>query len=473
MFFKSIRFTLTLWYSATLAVILVLFCTGIYLSFRQQIFREVDRELLAIAEALASPTLDPFRDTAPSVFDKVLDDFVGPKGAGKFVQILDSSGAVKAGSKNLDEVSSPIFKTDMYAAGRGKVVYSTREGSPAGLFRSISLPVFAGGKLREVIQVGTSLRDEIEDLDRIVVVFLVTIPLFLLLLGAGGWFLAGRALKPVEFITTSARKITAENLGLRLVVANPRDEIGRLAETFNATLARLEESFVRTRRFSVNISHELRTPLTILQGNTEIGLKCANEPDEFRDILQSNLDEISRMSNILERLLELSRADEGKLALVIEELELSAFIRELVLEMQPLAAEKKIVLSCAAADRLNVQGDRKRLYQLLAALVDNAIRYTPAGGDVLVTLEGDAGRAKVSVRDSGVGIAMEDLPHIFDRFYRVDEARNRAHGGSGLGLSLAKSFVLAHGGQIEVESAPGQGSIFTVYLPLAAMDIPG
>ncbi len=473
MFFKSIRFKLTLWYSATLAAILVLFCTGIYLSFRQQIFREVDRELLAIAESLASPTLDPFRDTAPSVFDKVLDDFIGPKGAGKFIQILDNSGAVKAGSKNLAEVSNPVFKTDMYAASRGKVVYSTRGSSPAGLFRSISLPVFGGGKLREVIQVGTSLRDEIEDLDRILVVFLVTIPLSLLLLGAGGWFLAGQALKPVEFITTSARKISAENLGLRLVVSNPRDEIGRLAETFNATLARLEQSFVRTRRFSVDISHELRTPLTILQGNTEVGLKWAKEPAEFRDILQSNLDEINRMSNILERLQELSRADEGKLSLVVEEVELSAFITELVSEMRPLADEKKVVLSYTAADELKVHGDRKRLHQLLAALVDNAVRYTPAGGGVVVTLEGCAGYAKISVRDSGVGIATEDIPHIFDRFYRVDEARNRAHGGSGLGLSLAKSFAQAHGGKIEVESTPGHGSVFMVYLPLAATNIPG
>lgn len=472
MFFKSIRFTLTLWYSLTLAAILVLFCTGIYLSLRQQIYKEVDRELLAIAEALASPTLDPFRDTVPSVFDQVMEDFIGPKGIGKFVQILDGTGAVKASSKNLDEASSPVFKTDLYAASRGKVTYATRGSLPTGPFRSVAVPVFVSGRLNQVIQVGTSLSAEIEDLNRILLVFFVSIPLSLLLLGAGGWFLAGRALKPVEFITRSARRITAENLGLRLVVANPRDEIGRLAETFNTTLARLEDSFIRTRRFSIDVSHELRTPLTILLGNTEVGLKWAKEPDEFRSILKSNLDEIQRMSAIIEHLLELSKADEGKLSLVMEEIELSALLRELVQQMQPFAEEKGVVILWGEAAELWVPGDRKRLRQLFSTLLDNAVRYTPPGGRVHVSLEGVSDRAKISVRDSGVGIAAEDLPWIFDRFYRVDEARNRAHGGSGLGLSLAKSFAQAHGGEIVVESTPGLGSVFIVYLPLAATDAP-
>jgi heavy metal sensor kinase len=471
LFFKSIRFTLTLWYSVTLAVILVLFCAGIYFSFRQQIYREIDRELLTIAEALASPTLDPFRDTAPSVFDQVLEDFIGPKGTGKFIQILDGAGAVKSGSKNLNEVPSPVFKTDLHAASRGKVVYATRSGADGGSFRSVALPVFTDGRLSQIIQVGTSLHDEIEDLNRILLVFFVSIPLSLLLLGAGGWFLAGRALKPVEFITRSARRITAENLGLRLVVANPRDEIGRLAETFNATLARLEDSFARTRRFSVDVSHELRTPLTILQGNTEIGLKWAKEPDEFRSIMQSNLDEIHQMSAIVEHLLELSRADEGKLALVMEEVELSALLRELVQQAQPLTEEKGVALSCIGTGLL-VHGDRKRLRRLFGTLLDNAVRYTPAGGDIRVSLEDSAGWAKISVRDSGVGISKADLPRIFDRFYRVDEARNRAHGGSGLGLSLAKSFAEAHGGEITVESTPGEGSVFVVSLPLVATATP-
>ncbi len=472
MFFKSIRFTLTLWYSATLATILVLFCTGFYLSLRQQIYREIDRELLAIAEALASPTLEPFRDATPSVFDKALNDFIGPKGTGKFVQILDGAGAVKASSKNLKEVSYPVFRTDLYAASHGKVVYAMRGNSPDNSFRSVALPVFSHGRLSQVIQVGISLRNEIEDLERILVVMLVSIPLSLLLLGAGGWFLAGRALKPVKSITLSARKITAENLALRLAVTNPRDEIGQLAETFNSTLARLEESFARTKRFSVDVSHELRTPLTVLRGNTEIGLMCAKEPEEFRSILQSNLDEIHRMSDIIENLLELTRADEGKLSLVMEEVDLSVILRELIAQTKPHAEDKEIILSWIGIGGLCVWGDRKRLRQLFGTLLDNAIRYTPSGGNVHVTLEESAGRAEISVRDSGVGIAPEDLPRIFDRFYRVDEARNRAHGGIGLGLSLAKSFAEAHGGNIMVESVLGEGSLFVVYLPLVATETP-
>ncbi len=472
MFFKSIRFKLTLWYSATLAVILILFCAGIYLSIRRQIYKESDRELLALAEALASPALEPFRDAAPSVFDKVLNDFVGPKGNDKFVQILDGTGAVKASSRNLSEVPSPVFKTDLNAASRGEVVFAMRGNSPANSFRSVALPVFTHGKLSQVIQVGMSLREEIEDLERILVEFLVSIPLALLLLGAGGWFLAGRALKPVKSLTMSARKITAENLALRLIVTNPRDEIGLLAETFNSTLARLEDSFARTKRFSVDVSHELRTPLTVLQGNTEVGLRCAKEPSEFRSILQSNLDEIHRMADIIDKLLELSRADEGKLALAMEEVDLSVLLRELIEKLQACAEDRKLILSYSSTGGLCVWGDRKRLRQLFEALIDNALRYTPQGGKVQVTLEVFAGRARVSVSDSGAGIASEDLSRIFDRFYRVDEARNRAHGGVGLGLSLAKSLAEVHGGDISVESTPGQGSIFTVDLPLAETDTP-
>lgn len=468
MLFKSIRFTLTLWYSVTLAVILVLFCTSIYLIIRQKVYQELDRELLAIAEALASPTLEPFRNTAPSVFDQVLEDFIGPKVSGKYVRIIDGSGGVKASSTNLKEFPFLFPKINLRKARSGKVVYATREGPPPEEIRTITFPIVSGGQFIQAVQVGTSIHEERAALDRILLVFCVSIPISLLLLGYGGWFLAGRALKPVEQITTSARKITAENLGLRLKVDNPRDEIGRLAETFNNTLARLEDAFTRTRRFSVDVSHELRTPLTILRGDTEVGLKWAKEPDEFRTLLQSNLDEISRMSDIIEHLLELSRAAEGKLPLVMEEVFVWELLRDLVEQVRHVADEKDITLSLVGAEGPCVHGDRKRLRQLFATLLDNAVKYTPTGGAVSIELAEDAGQVKVSVRDSGAGIAAEDLPHIFDHFYRVDAARNRAHGGSGLGLSLAKSFAEAHGGKIFVESTPGTGSVFTVYLPLVA-----
>ena len=297
-------------------------------------------------------------------------------------------------------------------------------------------------------------------------VICVSIPASLILFSCGGWFLAGRALKPVDLITRTAQQISAENLSQRLEVVNPNDEIGRLATTFNTTLARLEDSFIRTRQFSVDVSHELRTPLTILRGETEVGLKWTREPEEFRQILQSNLEEINRMSGIIEYMLDLSRAEAGVLSLDLQELDLKDLLAEQVQSVRLLAREKHVNLVFEGNRSAFVKADEMRLRQVFRNLLDNAVQYTSAGGEVRLGVDVAGSRVKVSVLDTGIGIPAESLPKIFDRFYRVDKARNRAHGGSGLGLSLAKTFVEAHGGTIEVTSEPGKGSMFTVYLPL-------
>ncbi len=466
MFFKSIRFSLTLWYSLTLAIILVLFSSFFYLSIRKQFYQGVDRELFTIAEALASPTMEPFRDSAPSVFDQVLEDFIGPKVAGKFVRLYDSNGAVTASSKNLQDIKSPLGRAALREARLGKVGHWTERLPGLTQVRTITFPVLTDGKLTRIVRVSSSLGEISDTLHNLLVVLGISIPLAILLFGYGGWFLAGVALRPVDLITRSAKKITAENLSHRLEVVNPRDEIGQLAATFNDTLARLENSFKRTRQFSVDVSHELRTPLTILRGETELGLKLAKEPDEFRELLQSNLDEIKKMSKIMEDLLFLSKAEEGGLYLDLQDVELHDFFQELIQQATPLARECEVSLVFAGAAPVHVRGDRVRLRQIFLNLLENGVMYNRPGGEVRLVLASDNGEARVSVIDTGVGIPDEDLPFIFDRFYRVDKARNRASGGSGLGLSLAKSFVAAHGGKIEVASTFGKGSEFTVYLPL-------
>lgn len=466
MFFKSIRFSLTLWYSLTLALILVLFSSFLYLTIRQQLYQGVDRELFTIAAALASPTMEPFRNSAPSAFDQVLEDFIGPKVNGKFVQLMDSSGTITARSRNLQDVVFPVSSATLRKAGQGRIGHSTERLPGLYPVRSITFPILSDGKLFRVVRVSSSLAEISDTLHGILIVLCVSIPVAIVLFGYGGWFLAGIALRPVGLLTRSARKITAENLGQRLEVVNPRDEIGELAKTFNDTLARLENSFKRTRQFSVDVSHELRTPLTILRGETELGLKLAKEPAEYRELLQSNLDEIKKMSKIIEDLLFLSKAEEGGLYLDLQEVDLHEFLQELVQQAGTLARERGVVLSFEGASPVHVSGDRGRLRQIFLNLLENGVMYNHAGGEVHVLLARDGGEARVSVTDTGVGITEEDLPYIFDRFYRVDKARNSASGGSGLGLSLAKSFTAAHGGKIEVASAPGKGSSFTVCLPL-------
>ncbi|RNC72242.1 MAG: HAMP domain-containing protein [Desulfuromonadales bacterium] len=466
MFFRSIRFSLTLWYAVTLAVILVLFSSFIFLILRNQLTKDFDRELLTVAEAVASPTLEPFRRAGPSVFDQVLEDFIGTRLSGKYVQVMDGSGRVTASSKSVEELRIPYGSSASRRAAEGKVTYETKVNLGLYPVRTITYPMMDGGRLAQVVQVGTSLKGVAETLEKVILVFAVSIPLSLLLWSVGGWFLAGRALKPVDLITRSARKITAENLSHRLEVANPQDEIGRLAQTFNDTLERLENAFTRVRRFSADVSHELRTPLTILRGETEVGLRWAREPDEFRELFRSNLEEINRMSQIIEALLELSRAEEGGLRLELAELDLDGHLAELVQQSRLIEPEKGLRITFTAHEPVAIRGDWLRLRQVFMNLLDNAVKYTSAGGEVSVVLDSCNGYARVMVVDSGSGIPSDDLSHIFERFYRVDKARNRADGGCGLGLSLARLFTEAHGGRIEVVSEVGKGSVFTVYLPL-------
>ena len=230
-------------------------------------------------------------------------------------------------------------------------------------------------------------------------------------------------------------------------------------------IARLEASFNRVRQFTADASHELRTPLTILRGETEIALRTERTVNGLRKTLLSNLEEIDRLSKIINDLLLLSRMDSGREEFHLQEISLDRIVEEKYEQMRTLAKEKGVVMEMERKESLSVRGDPVKLRQLLLNLLDNAIKYTPEGGKVWLSLERSNGFARITVADTGIGIPEEDLPHIFDRFYRVDKARR--DGGSGLGLSICKLIVEAHKGRIDVDSKPGAGSTFRVYLPLA------
>jgi heavy metal sensor kinase len=293
-------------------------------------------------------------------------------------------------------------------------------------------------------------------------------PLALLVLSLGGWFLAGRALSPVVRLTRAARRINAENLNQRLPVEDTRDEIAHLAETFNAMLARLEASFRKIKQFSGDASHELRTPLTILRGETEVALRWAKEPEEFRKMLESNMEEIDRMGRIIEDLLLLAKSEAGGLPMECKEFSLSDMLQDLYMQGRTLGESKgiEVLLDMNVAEEIRIRGDELRIRQMLLNLIVNGIKYTPAGeGRLAITLSLEGDNVSVAIVDSGIGIPEEHLPHIFDRFYRIDEARNRENGGTGLGLAIVKWIVEAHEGKILVRSNPGEGSTFTVLLP--------
>ncbi len=304
-----------------------------------------------------------------------------------------------------------------------------------------------------------------EVLQNLFSIFLFLIPVVFLISVVGGYFLAKQSLKPVNEITQTAREITATNLRQRIAVINPKDEIGRLTETLNDMIGRLEASFQQVRQFSMDASHELRTPLTIMRGEIELTLKRNPGASSLKSTLASVLDEVLRMSSIVEGLIFLAKADSGSAKLDRKATRLDLLVGEIEEDAEVLAERKKINVSIAKLDQTTIIGDAIRLRQLMLNLVDNAIKYTPEGGKVTLSLVRVNGNANFVVEDTGIGIPENDLASIFDRFYRIDKSRSRQPDGLGLGLSISKWIAEAHGGSLMVESNVGKGSKFTVVLP--------
>jgi heavy metal sensor kinase len=314
---------------------------------------------------------------------------------------------------------------------------------------------------------------EIDDvLSNLFSIFIILIPIALTVSVAGGWFLASRSLKPVDDISRAARAITAQNLDRRIQYTGIDDELGRLVATFNDMISRLQLSFSQIQQFSSDASHELRTPLTIMRGELELILRSRRATSErYRTVVSSVLEETIRMTTIVDNLLTLAKADIGTSVGVMQDVWLRPIIQELQEDSEILAERKKISVTVGSLDDTLVSGDPVRLRQLFLNLIDNAIKYTPERGSVELSLIRENGYAKVRVKDTGIGIPKSELSKIFDRFYRVDKARSRELGGSGLGLSIAKWISEIHGGTILVESEVNTGSIFTVILPLKSSSV--
>jgi heavy metal sensor kinase len=294
---------------------------------------------------------------------------------------------------------------------------------------------------------------------------LAGLPVALGLAGFGGYFLARRALAPIEAMARRAREINAEQLNARLEVENPHDEIGHLAAAFNDTLARLERSFDQLRRFTSDAAHELRTPLTAIRSVGEVGLRKQAGAEHYRDVIGSMLEETNRLGRLIEGLLAVARADAGQVRLERTEVPVLQLARDSAALLDVLAEEKGQTVSVEGDGTLRVDADRIILRQVLVNLLDNAIKYSPAGGKIAIrVLRNGPGMAVIEVEDSGPGISVEHRDRVFDRFYRVDEARSRETGGAGLGLAIAKWGVEVHGGRLELAARAGSGCLFRVLL---------
>ena len=314
--------------------------------------------------------------------------------------------------------------------------------------------------------VGRPTEDITQALSGLLRTLMLAVPLTLVAAGGGGVFLARRALKPVDEMTHKAQDIEESDLSQRIKVKT-KDELGRLASTLNQMIERLEKAFRRQQQFTGDASHELRAPLAVIQAESTLSLQKKRSASEYRSSLENIAVEASRMSLVIDQLLELARADAGKSPLLPEEINLGELLTELGSDVEILCRDKGLEFQLNQPESLTVTGDMTRLRALFLNLLDNAIRYTPGGGTISVSLKHEEDRAVVSVSDTGIGISPEDLPLIFERFYRVDKSRSRTEGGSGLGLAIAQYIATAHQGRIEVQSQPGEGSTFQVWLPLS------
>jgi two-component system OmpR family sensor kinase len=457
----SLRARLTIFYTAVLGAVLVLFGLAVYGLVTVVQLRQVDATLARTARDLIFVARVDEGGTFVLSQRVSLDSSV-------IVQIWDGDGNLIGINPSVEGDSpfrQPLDPANL-AATEPTYASVLRDG---GRFRVLSVPLHSNGIPIGVLQTGTSLA--IFDALRadLVRYLLVLSAIAILLAGMFGLISGRRALAPLATVTETALQITrADDLSRRIPMqSGPEDEVGKLIIAFNDTMARLEKLFATQRRFVADIGHELRTPLTVIRGNVDLMRRMGAEDEQSLHSIEL---EVDRLARLVEDLLILAQAESGKLPMDRRRVEFDTLLLEVFSQAHVLAGER-VSLEIGKIDQVLVCGDRDRLKQVVLNLVANAIKYTKEGGAVTVNLSKEEGKAKFSVKDSGVGISAEDLPHVFERFYRGDKSRSRSkEGGFGLGLSIAYWIIRNHGGEIEVKSRPRKGSTFTVLLPLAGND---
>jgi heavy metal sensor kinase len=485
--FDTLRARLTLWYSVVLALLLLVFSFTSYFLFARGQNRRTDADLAELAQSFLVTFQDELKDPdepgglQAAARQAMLEHRV----RGDTLLVVNSAGKIVANSADVLPSSDPAnsiaagavvsssFQQFLEAALRSDRTYRNI-GAERGGLRAYAVRFMANGQAWSLVML-RSLHAQHEMLEEIRVAFSWLIPLGVLLASVGGYFLARRSLAPVAAMGAQAERIGAANLHDRLAVRNPNDELGRLAQTFNDLLDRLDQSFERQRRFISDASHELRTPVSILRGEAEVALSQASRsPEEYRESLAVLHQEAQRLARIVEDLFTLTRADAGEYRLAHTDFYLDELVADGVRAARALAQAKNITLSVVAANEMPVRADEDLVRRMILNLLDNAIKYTPAGGNISIVSGSVPGGYEVSVTDSGPGIPAEMQSRIFERFFRVDRARSRsgADGGAGLGLSIARWIAEAHLGRIELVRSDAAGSAFKVYIPASSEILP-
>lgn len=473
-----------------LALTLGFFSIILYRNFSQKLYRNIDDILQSRVEGIVD-SIDTYWDTEKleeategskkEVFSKinninftkiaqrwVEEESDDPALLNMIVQIYDSAGKLIASSKNMSNAS--IFtKKAVIAELKNKKHFDTVQaelspGSRASL-RVLTVPVIENNRVAYIAQVASPLRSVELALRDLKIILFLLLPMTVFLTGIIGALLAKLALNPVDKMIDTIHKITADNLKIKVNIPDTKDEIKRLADTFNEMLGRLEHSFASQRQFIENFAHEIKTPLAVLRGEMEVALKKMRPAEEYETVLLSNLEEVDRINRIVEDLLMLARYDSSAIILEKRGLELEVLLRKIVADINVLAEQKNILVNFTAQPSLMIYGDASQLRRLFMNLLDNAIKYTQDNGAVTVSAEAENDYAKIVFKNTSAGIPESELKHVFDRFYRMDKSRKEP--GFGLGLSIAKSIAEAHKGRIEVSSMENRGTAFTVFLPMS------
>jgi two-component system, OmpR family, sensor kinase len=467
---RSVRSILTLWYSAVLLGAFAVFVVEIDLYLQRVLLTSLDENLLDEVDWIARLVdVDRMRFAGTGSLERLSADIEH--------RIMDHF------------TRGPRNYVVMLATTGGRVLY--RSGSPTeaelnpgsnsdtSLVRSVDDP--RGGRVRVasrraaplMITVGYEEHAINAVLDNLLSVVAILVPVALLMSLGGGYFMAGIALRPVHQIARLTDRITAESLDLRIPPRAVDDELGLLIGAINTMIARLQKSFGQIREFSLGVAHELRTPLTILKGEAELSLLNPAASADTQRLAALSLEETARMSRIVDDLLTLAKADASQINIEQDSVPLERLVAEVYEDALVLASDRTLQVELTRNEPATVLGDAARVRQLLRVLVANAVQYTDPGGAIRLSSVAGPSEVTVAVEDTGIGIPAECLDRVFDRFYRVDQARSRAPGGSGLGLTIARWIAEAHRGSISVSSTPGRGSCFTIRLPLFVAAPPG
>jgi two-component system, OmpR family, sensor kinase len=474
----TIRRRLTLWYTVALAVTVLAFGTALYLERRQASIRELDQRLsleadlaqrwlsqsyTVLGRIVTTANLRPSLDPGISAYLEATRDYlIVADTSGQVLGLSDIARTLNAPA--LERLTAPL---DTLPLTRHSGVLTL--GPPVGSLRYLVVPIDNAGPVVGGLLVATPTRQASFGPSDLLRSMLLIAPLILLGAGLLGYWLAGTSLRPVQGIMDEVDAISdGTTLHRRVAVPLSGDEMARLAVTVNGMLARLEQSFASLHRFTADASHELKTPLMVLRAGVERALIHPGTPAEILQSLDETLAQINQMTEIVENLLTLARADEGRAPLAVEETDLRELVADVAETTGMLGESAGVTAVHTMPDEpVRLAVDRHRIREMLLNMVTNAIKYTPQGGTVTLSLEENADSVTITVRDTGIGIAPGDLPHVFERFWRADPARSRTgdRPGTGLGLAITKWIAEAHGGSITVQSRPGRGSSFTVRLP--------